>query len=178
MKNLALALVLSAVCGHAQTNLTLTNDVPIGNTGFRFSLWNPESKSTTVLFADQTITVFSTNTTTNRLYFILVPRGAAFVCDVQTTNGEFLPETAYGRSFFKEAKLPLSLYNARDVGIANLPILDSYRFPSNGEYILETRIRWWDRQTRKLEVSEPVRVKIIKRDTNGPPVSLKPRTIK
>jgi hypothetical protein len=172
-----------ALCSQAQTNLVLTNDVPIGHSSIHFGLVsyavldstpNAEEafkKQKLLLFADERSCQLFYNVTTNPFAWVRLIKRTTIQMELMTTNGIAVPKSAEGKAYFKEPKEPTQI-SGMSGGASDLPRLtDLFEFPSNGEYILEARYWYWDAAKRQIALSEPVRVKVIVRSiglTNTP----------
>jgi hypothetical protein len=174
----------------------LTNDVPINERGIRQILI-----SATTLLARSNILAASTNAfigdkelRADQPYFWLLhntssnqsgglfPDGHAFAFELQTINGVVIPKTELGEKMSETPKSLNDWRNGRtkslstgEFKIGDFPVLTSlFNFPSNGVYIFELRCWAWQNSKKQFALSDPIRVRVIKEDTNRPPPVMEP----
>jgi hypothetical protein len=98
----------------------------------------------------------------------------SFTFDLKTTNGVSVQKTAKGVAMNAGPKFPTN-FRANRVrrimsGMQDFPALtELFYFPSNGNYIFEMRYWNWAFSKKEFQLSSPVRVRVVKSDTNAPP---------
>ena len=174
-----------AVSEQSQSSQLLTNDVPIGTGGMRLIITDNDDATSTQeissqleLSADKDAHWVLHNSSSN-FWQSVVFKGMnnSFAFELRTTNGISIPKSAKGKAMSVGSKSLTNIYAGRTVrigeGMQDFPKLtEVFNFPSNGVYILEVRYWSWNSTKQKFELTEPVRLKVIKQDNRTSPVSI------
>ena len=168
-----------------QTPQLLTNDVLINNAGMRLIITDEETPASLKamaadkeVFADRPMYWMLHNTSSNQWQSVLyLGITNSFDFDMKTTNGFFVPKTANGKTLSVGPKSLTNINAGRAIrireGMQDFPQLtELFNFPSNGVYILEVRYWSWDSAKRKFELTEPVRLRVIKQENRTSPLSI------
>lgn len=170
-------------CCQAQQNLSPTNDVSINERGTRLILISAESAAAirnNVIVGDKELLADQPNFwmlhNTNGKGALLPPYHC-FDFELKTTNGISISKTEMGKQMSeppqsltdnKTGKLS-SIWNGDYGRPYDFPALTSlFNFPSNEVYVFELRCWAWQNSKKQYVLSDPVRVKVIKQDTNSP----------
>jgi hypothetical protein len=177
-------LLASCLFALAQTNLSLTNDVPIGEYGMRLVFCDnfferPNSLPLTDvsdLHAEKELTWLLHNPTTNKVSVIYIGETNSFDFKVFNTNRTEIRKTARGVAMTAGPKSLTTLrgnpYGSRIGGGAapggyapftfSARLTDLFEFPTDGIYLLEVRYWAWSSTKQRFILSEPVRLRVIK----------------
>lgn len=180
----SLAVVMYA---KAEPTEPVTNAVPIGQEGIRLALTDDlDTPGATFqsmladqeLVADQPIYWLLHNTSSNWSSFIFLGLSNSFAFELLTTNGIVLPKTAKGKGMSRGPKSLTDFFANRPRRQSVLPgggsirdfprMVELFRFPSNGVYILELRYWVWALPKKTFVLSEPVRIRVLYHGTNAP----------
>jgi hypothetical protein len=167
-KTTCLFFALILIKTHAQTNLTLTNHIVIGNSGICLSIANqvPDKE----VMANSPLYWILDNTTSNQFTSVcFIGMEHAFSTKLFDSQGHIVPLTDYGTQMNSGPVVTNHLYTSHRTfqGVRDFPSVEKlFRISASGAYILEVRYWYWDYWTKtnkQFRLTDPVRLKVIKR---------------
>jgi hypothetical protein len=179
-------LFLTILCAFAKmyagtSDQALTNDVPILQSGMRLGLCEGTFSGSSVesilakkeLDAESDLTWILRDSLTNHSgNVVFLGMSNSFAFELKTTNGTLIPKTIKGQAM---SAGPQSLTNLREakakriaMGFRDFPrMTELFEFPSNGVYVVELRYWNWNGFENRFQLSDPVRLRVVKRDATS-----------
>jgi hypothetical protein len=180
-----MALLASASLAQVQPNLSLTNDVPITESGIRLIIsggdlsWLNPTALPKLLKVEEPMTWCLHSTSPNSHGLLWLRSSNSFVVNLWTTNGTAVLKTARGRSMGAGPKSPKDVYDRGAISVREGPgrvdvsdfpkLTDLFIFPSNGVYVLEVQCWVWSQTNKSFVLSPPVRVSVLKDNATNQP---------